>query len=118
LCGRACRGGHTRAERRRGTTCASSGGGGGGQRGAPRGLCRAARGALIEATASLGGEDVAALVLAIAAVALDPEPLHLVLPAQLVELLPQVAVLDRGLVARHPAAPLPPGQPLRDERLA
>src|SRR5262249_19780664 len=63
---------------------------------------------------ALAGEVVGALVLGVAGVALDPEPLPLVPLAGRIQPHPQIDVLDRLLLLGLPAVAFPARQPLRD----
>src|SRR5689334_13978674 len=58
------------------------------------------------------GESIRSLVLRVAGMAPYPVPFYLVLRVQLIELLPQIDVLDRLLVSRDPALALPASHPL------
>src|SRR5438105_837897 len=63
------------------------------------------------------GESVGALVLRMPGMAAHPVPLYLMFGGELLELLPQIDILDRLLVRGAPAAALPFMDPARDALL-
>src|SRR5438067_7730975 len=62
-------------------------------------------------------ESVGALILRVPGVAAHPVPLYLMFGGELLELLPEIDILDRLLVRRAPAAALPVVDPGREALL-
>lgn len=67
-----------------------------------------------DAVATLVRELVGLLVAGFSGVSLYPAPLDVELPAETIELLPELAVLDGGLRGRHPVFLFPTVDPLGD----